>query len=122
MNSAKPRAPFARQALIRLSAHMMGRTPSFGMLVVHAGEGAWEACKQNPCAAVVLPPDQFPEAFDWGLVRYTTPPYHSCLVIDHGASHDVLARLGRCLVAAGARHVVILPKGAPMAVFKARSA
>jgi len=120
-----PRPPYARLAQTRLSAPMIGRVPSFGELTVFTGENAWDAVKITGLSAVVLPPDQFPEEFDWSIASLTRPPYYSCMVINSrpgGASNDVLARLGRCLILGGARHVCILPRHSPPAFFKARTA
>lgn len=111
--------PYATRARERLGAAMRISIPAFGTLFVHAGEHAWNACREDPRAAVLLPPGDMPEAFDWSIVSLTAPPWKSVIVLDHGGmTADILARLGRALVKAGAGHVAILPKGGRAAFFK----
>lgn len=111
--------PYDRRARERLGAAMRSRIAAFGTLIVHTGTHAWDICRDDPRAAVLLPPGEAPEAFDWGLASLTTPPWKSVIVLDHGnTTGDILARLGRALVKSGAGHVAILPKGGRVAFFK----
>jgi|GEM_PF-2593611 len=116
MTAAQP--PYARRAKERLSAPMQGRAPAFGTLFVHTGHGAWDACRDDTRAAVLLPPGQWPEGFDWSVVKLTAEPFKSVLVLDTGSAVDQLKRLGRCLIQSGAGHVAVLPKGGRAAFFK----
>lgn len=113
------RPPYERQARQRLSAPMRARVPAFGQLIVHAGEGAWDACRDDTRAAVLLPPDQWPEGFDWSLSALSVPPV---LLMGWRASDEVLARTARALIRDGASRVLIVPERAPMVIFKAQEA
>ncbi len=114
------RPPYDRRARDRLSAPMRGRVPAFGTLLVHAGEGAWDACREDTRAAVLLPPDQWPEGFDWSLCTLAVPPV---LLLGWQASDEVLARTARAMIRDGAARVLILPGNRqPWALFKAKEA
>jgi len=113
------RPPYDRRARERMGAAMTHRTPAYGTLIVHTGDGAWDMCSQDPRAAVLLPHGEPPEAFDWSVASMATLPRKGVIVLDHGnTTGDILARLGRLLIKAGAGHVAILPRGGRAAFFK----
>lgn len=111
------RPPFARLAAMHLSAP--GASP-YASLMVIAGPRAWDEGKAWDGRAVILPPGEMPELFDWSVV--TASPCHHAFVIDTGEQADTLQRLGRALIHAGALHVAINSRAHGFAVLKVKGA
>lgn len=115
-----PWPPYGRRAAERLDPSMKSSTPNFGELVIHTGPRAWDLCCDDARAAVLLPPEQPPEAFDWAIAKLTSEPFKTALLIDSGARHEILDRLATCLVQAGVRQATILPLNSPLVVYKSQ--
>ncbi|MEW6315900.1 MAG: hypothetical protein AB1670_05850 [Pseudomonadota bacterium] len=103
------RPPFAAIAALHQSA-------PFASLIVISGPQAWSEARNWRGQAVILPPGEAPEGFNWGVVRESRHAF----VIDTGERAEVLQRLGRCLIHAGAVHVAINSRLHGFAAFKAK--